>query len=846
MITLDTPIPQLTPVGKTAARRLKKLGLETAQDLLFYYPFRYDDFSQITTIDKLQPDTVVTIKGKIEIIQNKRSLIKKKIITEALVADPTGSIKAIWFGQPFLTKAIKPGDEVYLSGKVDYDYYGIQLTSPSYEKISSWKKETVHTARLVPIYSVTENLTQKQIRFLTKLVLPLVQKIEDWLPEEIKKELFFSDLAIALSQIHFPASQANLEKARHRLKFEELFLIQLQTQSLKQELQKSKAYSIKFKEEETKKFVQSLPFKLTDAQRKTAWQILQNIEKDKPMNRLLEGEVGSGKTVVATIAILNTVLNGYQVAYLAPTEILAKQHFETISGLLKDWKVNVGLLTRTDRRIILKTNNHESMTNISRIHEIDSSHTPPSPEVSSCSPEVSSSHTSRSLEVSLPKKTSLSRSPEVSSPREISLLRSPEVSSPREIQEIKKSELIKKIKNGQVDILIGTHALLEENVQFKNLALAIVDEQHRFGVEQRARLLENSSIPSVIPSLRSGQALRSDVITDPKSLSWSDNDRNPVAVRSVILRSDVLVGPKDPVASQTKSSTTDSQIIRKNSHTNSCVLPHFLSMTATPIPRSLALVLYGDLDLSVINELPAERKKIITKIVEPTDRQKAYAFIREEIKKGRQVFVVCPLIDPSDKLGVKSAKDEYEKLKKQIFPDLKIGLLHGRLKSKEKEKTRQEFLDNKINILVATSVIEVGVDIPNTSVMMIEGAERFGLAQLYQFRGRVGRAEHQSYCFLFTETSGQKTQERLKAILTAKNCFELAEKDLEIRGPGEIYGVQQSGYLDNLKIARLTDYSIIQEAKQWAEKILENDPDLKNHPLLKEKLVELEKPMHLE
>jgi ATP-dependent DNA helicase RecG len=361
--------------------------------------------------------------------------------------------------------------------------------------------------------------------------------------------------------------------------------------------------------------------------------------------------------------------------------------------------------------------------------------------------------------------------------------------APVKTQKIKKSNLIKKTRNGQVDILIGTHALLQEGIEFKNLGLAIVDEQHRFGVEQRARLMANSQ----------------------KKLQTVDSHNN----------------------SQTFASF-------------SACTPHFLSMTATPIPRSLALTLYGDLDLSIIDELPRERKRIITKIVEPQDRPEAYQFIKEEVKKGRQVFVICPLIDPSDKLGVKSAKDEYEKLKKQIFPDLKIGLLHGRLKTKEKEKVRQEFLDNKINILVATSVIEVGVDIPNASVMMIEGAERFGLAQLYQFRGRVGRSKHQSYCFLFTETSSQKTQERLKAILTAKNCFELAEKDLEIRGPGEIYGVQQSGYLANLKIARLTDYSIIEKAKIWAKKILETDPDLKNHPALKEKLTDLEKPVHLE
>jgi ATP-dependent DNA helicase RecG len=729
---LSTSIAQLTKIGKITANKFKKLSIEKAEDLLFYFPFRYDDFSQVSLINNLQIypikknknlysshaqeneisnkiNSIVTIKASIELISNKCSPIKKTIITEGLVSDQTGKIKVIWFNQPFLTKILKPGDKVYFSGKVESDFYGLQMTNPSYEKISLWEKEAIHTGRLVPIYSTTENLTQKQIRFLIKFILPLTKEIQDWLPKEIKKDLDFFDLTEALTQIHFPDDKKKLEKAKERLKFDELFLIQIQTKQLKKFLEKNKAPKINFKEE-IKNFVQSLPFKLTDAQKKVAWQILKDLQKEQPMNRLLEGEVGSGKTIVATISMLNVFLNNYQSILMVPTEILAKQHFDNICELLKNFDIKIGLITKNEKKMNykLKITNHNK--NI----------------------------------------------------------------------KLKNHNLSLIIHNS--NIIIGTHSLIQEKIKFKNLGLIIIDEQHRFGVEQRNKL---------------------------------------------------------------KSQT--------NSFGNKQMFPHFLSMTATPIPRSLALALYGDLDLSIIDELPEQRKKIITKIVDQQNRQLAYDFIKNEIKKGRQIFVLCPLINESDKLGVKSVTTEYEKLKKDIFFEFKIGLMHGRLKSKEKEKVRQDFLKNKINILVSTSVIEVGIDCPNASVMMIEGAERFGLAQLYQFRGRVGRSEHQSYCFVFSETSSVKTKERLQALLTAKNSFELAEKDLEIRGPGELYSsinksgsVQQSGYLSFFKIARLTDYSIIQNAKNWAIKIINQDPELENFPKLKEKIKKIQRTICLE
>lgn len=689
-ITLDTKVENLTRVGKTTANRLKKLGVQTVNDLIFYYPFRHQDLSQVLEIAKIQPGTIVTIKGKIQLIANRRSKFKRKIITEALVSDNTGTIKIIWFNQPFLTKVLKGGDLVYLSGKLELDNLTPQLISPVYEKVKFGRTAT-HTARIVPVYSITENLTQKQLRFLINLVLPQIKEIKDFLPLNILKKFNLYSLNQALTQIHFPDNLKSLKKAKERLKFNELFLLQLQAQLIKKELKRAKAQEIDFFQTETQKFVNSLPFKLTDDQKKAAWEILKDLQKTQPMNRLLEGEVGSGKTAVAAIVMLNVVLSGFQAVLMAPTEILASQHFNTLTDLFKNFKIRIALLTRTEKRI--------------------------------------------------------------------------------SNQKIPKKKLISEIKEGKVDIILGTQALIQEGVEFKNLILVIVDEQHRFGVAQR------------------------------KILRQTNGQLN--------------------------------------------LTPHFLSMTATPIPRSLALIFYGDLDLSIIKELPKERKKIITKIVSPQQRSQTYQFIKEEIKKGRQAFVICPLIDPSDKLGVKAVTDEYEKLNQKIFPELNLGILHGKLKPAEKERAMSEFLRNKISILVATSVVEVGVDIPNATIMIIEGAERFGLAQLYQFRGRVGRSEHQAYCFLFTESQSELTKKRLSALLTAKNAFELSEYDLEFRGPGEIYGVRQSGFLE-FKIAKLTDYEIIKQAKEVAQKIMIEDADLNLYPELKQKIQDLNKPVSWE
>lgn len=689
--TLQTPLEQLTRVGKTTANQLKKLCLTNIEDLIYHYPFRYDDYSQIISIEELKTKKSGTILAKINLIENHRSPRKRMIITEAIVSDDTDSIKAVWFNQPYITKNLSSGKKVYLAGKIDYDkQYGLQFSNPSYELYKGGNP--IHTGRLVPIYPLTARLTQKQIRFLIHQSIEVIQNIEDWLPRDIRTKYNFINLSYALEQIHFPQNNTWLEKALRRLRFDELFLIQLRNQLTRKKIKSRNAPVITFKQEETKKFVDSLPFTLTNAQKKASWEIIKNLEKNTPMNRLLEGDVGSGKTVVAVMAILNVLLNNYQAVYMVPTEILAEQHFKTISELLQPCNVTIALLTR---------NNAKTNTN-----------------------------------------------------------------NPT------KSMLIETIKSGNINLIIGTHALIQKNIKFKNLALTIVDEQHRFGIKQRAALIKSSGLKH----------------------------------RS----------------------------------------PHFLSMTATPIPRSVALTVYGDLDLSIIDEMPKGRKHIITKIIEQKESKDVYTFVADEIKKGRQAFVICPLIDPSDKLGVKSVTEEYTKLKDSIFQNLRIDKLHGKLKTETKQKVIKNFVHNKTNILVSTTVIEVGIDIPNATLLIIEGADRFGLAQLYQLRGRIGRGKHQSYCFLFLETENEKAKQRLKALMSAKNGFELAEIDLKMRGPGEVFGTQQSGFIKDLKIANLSDTETISYAQKVAKDIIAQSPNLEKYPLLKEKMSQLTHVAHLE
>ena len=678
MLTLNSSINEFNRVGTTTATLLKKLGLATGRDLLFYLPFRYDNFQNNAKIADLQVGQNANIRGEIELIQNKKSWKRRVFVTEALINDGSDTIKVIWFNQPFLTKTYSVGDKISLAGRVSENYGALSLVSPVSEKIYS--EDLIHTSGLVSNYHLTANLTQKQIRFLIKHVINLADTEPDWLPENIKKRLGLLNLKTALYQIHFPKTLEEAREAEKRLGFTELFLRQLQAQLIKRARQSRQATSLNFKEKETKKFVTNLPFNLTDDQKKVAWEILQDISKVSPMSRLLAGDVGSGKTIVVVMALLNTVLNKQQGILMAPTTILAQQHFNNISQILKDWPIKISLMT-SDKR------DKEAISS---------------------------------------------------------------------------------------DIIIGTQALIQKNIKFPRLALAVVDEQHRFGVRDRQKLL--------------------------------------------------------------------------NFNSNNSLTPHFLSLSATPIPRSLALAIYGDLDLSLIKQMPAGRQPVITKIVTEKKRSAAYDFIRQEIKAGRQAFVVCPLIDESDKLGAKSVKVEHTHLEKDIFPDFKIGLLHGKLPAASKEKVMQDFVNNKIQILVATSLVEVGVDIANTTLMVIEGAERFGLAQLHQFRGRVGRGTQQSYCLLFPsqeKINNPKTLERLEALTKYHDGFTLANIDLKQRGAGELYGAVQSGFPE-LQIASLFDYATIKKAQEEAIKLITKDPDLKKYPLLKNKLGKWEDDTHLE
>lgn len=689
-ITLETDIRNLPKIGEKISKKINKLGIHNIMDLLFYYPNRYDDFSKITDIINLKIGETATIKGQINLIANKRAWKRKMYITECLINDTTESLKIVWFNQPFIAKMIKQGDEVFFSGKIESTKYGLQMVNPSYEKE---KKDQTHTARIVPIYPLTEKLTAKQIRYLIKSILPLAKEVKEWLPENIITKYNLLPIHQALREVHFPTNLKTLAQARTRLKFNEHLLIQLKTESIRQKISIQKAPATKFNEKLTKKFVASLPFTLTNSQKKSAWEILQELDKKQPMNRLLQGDVGSGKTVVAALAMLNVIDNKLQCALMAPTEILANQHYQTIQSLFSDFDIKIALLTRTKKILDGK--------------------------------------------------------------------------------ETTQNNILKSIETHEVDIIIGTHSIIQQKVNFSKLGVVIVDEQHRFGVDQRKLLKQKKQI--------------------------ANNDQ----------------------------------------------MPHLLSMTATPIPRSLALTLYGDLDLSLITEMPKNRKTIITKIVSPNNRDKTYDFINEEIKKERQVFVICPLIEESDKLGVKAANAEYKKLSKEIFPNLNIGLLHGKLKKDDKQNAMDNFVNNKTNILVATSVVEVGVDIPNATIMMIEGADRFGLAQLHQFRGRVGRYKHQSYCLLFTNSQNDKTYERLNALIGSPNGFEIAEKDLELRGSGEIYGLKQSGF-PNLKIATLTDFLLIKQTKEAAKIIFTSDPKLVKLPNLKKRLDYFSQTIHLE
>ncbi|MFA5126894.1 MAG: ATP-dependent DNA helicase RecG [Patescibacteria group bacterium] len=687
-ISLDSPIIELHSIAAKISRDLKNIGLNTISDLLWYFPWRYDDLSQIKLISELEPDLLCTIQVKIDKLRSYRSWQRKIFITEAQLSDASGQLTALWFNQKFVSQILKSGDTVYLSGKPQLNKKTWQLINPTYEKV---KPNPLHSARLVPIYHLTGHITQKQLRFLIDRALNNTVDLNDPLPVDILNKEKYPWLHLALQEIHFPSQKQKLNQAIKRLKFQELFYLQCKYQLAKKDYQNRPAPANKINNQIIAETVKRLPFELTADQNLSLKEILADLNKQQPMNRLLEGDVGSGKTVVALLAAINVMSQNQQAAFMAPTEILAEQHFKTAQKIIPNQYLNQVCLLTKDQQILGADKNSST------------------------------------------------------------------------------TELLKKIRNGQLKLIIGTHSLIQEKVDFKNLSLAIIDEQHRFGVRQR-------------------QAIR-------------------------------------------QKNTSD-------------LSPHLLSMTATPIPRTLSLTLYGDLDISLIKNKPLGRQAIKTFIIPEKKRADAYKFIRERIALGQQVFVICPLIDESDSLGVKSVSQEYNKLQNEIFSDLKVGYLHGQLKSDAKQDIMADFRANKFPILIATSVIEVGVDIPGATIMIIEGAERFGLSQLHQFRGRIGRNDLESFCFLFTTDPSQNNLKRLKALTQTNDGFELAELDLKLRGAGEIFGTKQTGLLQ-LKIASLSDTELIKKAQVWAKQIISN-PKYKHHQDLLKLLQTLKTEMHLE
>jgi len=702
---------RLTEPQKAA---LARLGVKTVRDILFHFPFRYDVGGEGTTIAGLvsgQASPVaglrpreVTLVGTLEKLETKKSWKRKIPVSEGTLKDATGKIKIRWFNQPYIAKMYANGTLVKAVGKVSGSAGKEYLANPELERISAtdvgiFQKplQEKDTQGLFAVYPESRGTTSLWLRHaLDKLFASgALNDLKDPIPAEVLKRYNLPTLKTALVWIHTPQNLKDAEAARKRFAFEEVFFIQLERQRERALQLKEKSFIIETSEDETGGFISSFPFTATRAQRRAIGAILADMKSGRPMSRLLEGDVGSGKTAVAATASYAAVrtrpagqgFGTLQVAYMAPTEILAKQHFESFIKYFEQFPINIGLITGSGCfKFPSKVRRNEATT-------------------------------------------------------------------------ISRAQLLKWVANGEIPVVIGTHALIQKSVQFKHLALVIIDEQHRFGTSQRRSLAKKESR-----------------------------------------------------------------------------LPHLLSMTATPIPRTLALTVYGDLDLTLLDEMPPGRKQIITELVKPEERAHAYKKMHEELAAGRQAYVICPRIDEPDPekafaLQAKSVKAEAKRLKKDIFPEYEIGILHSKIKTGEKDKTMAQFANKEIDILVATSVVEVGVNVPNATMIFIEGAERFGLAQLHQLRGRVVRSNHQAYCFVCPETRGEKTLARLKALTQAKNGFELAEMDLMQRGPGELSGRAQWGISD-IGMEALKNLKLVEAARAEALALIQKDPGLSKHSLL--------------
>jgi len=676
---LDSPITVIKGITPNVANKFARLNVRELGDLLYFFPRRYVDYSQIKPISELIEGEEQTIIGKIW--EARVATLGNRKGTEAIIGDETGNVRVVWFNQPYLAKRFRTNDRVVISGTVGLFKGHKVFESPEWELLED--KELIHTGRLVPVYPLTQGLYPRQVRKWTKEAVDgYVWQLDDFLPSDIKARCQLLDLPAAIAQIHYPDDLTMAERARGRLSFDELFLLQLGVLARKRDWQEGQpANAFDIDQEVINRFLRCLPFILTRAQERVLQEILTDLKQAKAMSRLLQGEVGSGKTVIATLALLIAAANGYQGALMAPTEILAEQHYTNICGYL------------------------------------------------------SQAGSQEPGEGTIRRYTAF-----LSRPLTIALL----VGS---LSSAEKESLHGKIKQGEVDIVVGTHALIQKEVEFNKLGLAVIDEQHRFGVLQRSALRQKG------------------------------------------------------------------------------FNPHVLVMTATPIPRTMALTLYGDLDISVIDELPPGRQVVKTKCLEPQDREKAYSFLHRQVSNGRQAFIICPLVEESEILEAKAATTEYERLSREVFPNLKLGLLHGQMPGNEKEEVMRRFRGGELDILVSTSVVEVGIDVPRASVMMVEGAERFGLSQLHQFRGRVGRDKEQGYCLLIPEKLSPEARERLRLMEKVHDGFALAEKDLELRGPGEFFGTHQSG-LPDLKLAKLSDLHSLELARREAITLFQSDPSL--------------------
>jgi ATP-dependent DNA helicase RecG len=674
---LSAPLTTLRGVGPRQAARLSRLGLHSIGDILYLLPRRHDDFSNLLPINRLEYGEEVTIVARVESAAT-RETRGGVTLFKALLSDGTGMIEATWFNQPYLADRIQRGQQIVVSGKVD-EYLGRPcFTSPQWEPL---QRELLHTGRLVPVYPLTEGIAARWLRGLVKRTVDYwAPRLPDPLPPSVREQYDLLDLGAALQQAHYPDSHKALEKAQRRLAFGELFVLQLGVLRARHRWRSVPGRQLPIDDESLQSFVLSLPFQLTGAQQRCLGQIVDDLRSTQPMNRLLQGDVGSGKTVVAAAAMALAVTAGTQAAIMAPTEILAEQHYATLSSLFANWPAHPPT-----------------------VHLLTGNVTGPEREA-----------------------------------------------------------IYAGLAEGSVDVVVGTHAIIQEGVHFRDLALLVIDEQHRFGVRQRATLRQKG------------------------------------------------------------------------------YNPHVLVMTATPIPRSLQLTVWGHLDVSIIDEMPPGREPVATRIILPRERERAYAFVRGQVAKGRQAFIICPLVEESEKIRAKAAVEEYERLQKHVFPDLQLGLLHGRMRSEEKEAVMASLVQGDLDILVATSVVEVGIDVPNATVMFIEGAERFGLAQLHQFRGRVGRGEHSSYCLLLADSTSSEAAERLSAVESTTDGFVLAQTDLDLRGPGEFLGTRQSG-LPDLKMASLTDLHLLETARDAARRLFEDDPELgcPEHRLLARRVAEM-------